>query len=45
MSNIDSNEVDKFSKLANTWWDESGELKTLHQVNPLRLEFIKNILN
>ncbi|MCL4110969.1 UNVERIFIED_CONTAM: hypothetical protein GTU68_030161 [Idotea baltica] len=41
MSNIDSNEVDKFSKLANTWWDESGELKTLHQVNPLRLEFIK----
>lgn len=41
MSNIDNNEVDKFSKLANIWWDKDGELKTLHQVNPLRLDFIK----
>lgn len=41
MSNIDNNEVGKFSKLANTWWDKDGELKTLHQVNPLRLDFIK----
>lgn len=45
MSNVDNNEVDKFSRLANTWWDPNGELKTLHQVNPLRLEFIKKFTN
>ncbi|API86164.1 bifunctional 2-polyprenyl-6-hydroxyphenol methylase/3-demethylubiquinol 3-O-methyltransferase UbiG [Francisella uliginis] len=39
--NIDNNEVNKFSSLAKTWWDANGELKTLHQVNPLRLEFVK----
>ncbi|EKM85408.1 bifunctional 3-demethylubiquinone-9 3-methyltransferase/ 2-octaprenyl-6-hydroxy phenol methylase [Francisella tularensis subsp. tularensis 79201237] len=41
MINIDNNEVDKFSRLADSWWNHNGELKTLHQVNPLRLEFIK----
>ena len=41
MSNIDNNEVDKFSRLASSWWNPNGELKTLHQVNPIRLEFIK----
>ena len=41
MSNVDSNEVDKFSRLANNWWNPNGELKTLHQVNPLRLKFIQ----
>ncbi|MBK2095479.1 bifunctional 2-polyprenyl-6-hydroxyphenol methylase/3-demethylubiquinol 3-O-methyltransferase UbiG [Francisella philomiragia] len=41
MSNIDNNEVDKFSRLASDWWNPNGKLKTLHQVNPLRLEFIK----
>ncbi|QIV94156.1 bifunctional 2-polyprenyl-6-hydroxyphenol methylase/3-demethylubiquinol 3-O-methyltransferase UbiG [Allofrancisella frigidaquae] len=41
MNNLDNNEVDKFSRLANGWWDPNGELKTLHQINPLRLEFIK----
>ncbi|APC92185.1 MULTISPECIES: bifunctional 2-polyprenyl-6-hydroxyphenol methylase/3-demethylubiquinol 3-O-methyltransferase UbiG [Francisella] len=41
MNNIDNNEVDKFSRLASSWWNPNGELKTLHQVNPLRLEFIK----
>ncbi|AEI35272.1 3-demethylubiquinone-9 3-methyltransferase [Francisella salina] len=45
MSNIDSNEVDKFSRLASDWWNPKGELKTLHQVNPLRLEFIKKFTN
>lgn len=39
--NIDNNEVNKFSSLAKTWWNANGELKTLHQVNPLRLEFVK----
>ena len=41
MSNVDNKEVDKFSKLAKQWWDKDGVLKTLHQVNPYRLKFIK----
>ena len=41
MSNVDNNEVDKFSRLPNDWWNPNGELKTLHQVNPLRLKFIQ----
>ncbi|AJC48204.1 bifunctional 2-polyprenyl-6-hydroxyphenol methylase/3-demethylubiquinol 3-O-methyltransferase UbiG [Allofrancisella guangzhouensis] len=41
MNNLDNNEVDKFSRLANGWWNPNGKLKTLHQVNPVRLEFIK----
>lgn len=41
MSNVDNNEVDKFSRLAKNWWNPTGELKTLHQVNPLRLKFIQ----
>jgi 2-polyprenyl-6-hydroxyphenyl methylase/3-demethylubiquinone-9 3-methyltransferase len=41
MSNVDNNEVDKFSRLAKNWWNPNGELKTLHQVNPLRLKFIQ----
>lgn len=38
--NVDQNEINKFSSLAHTWWCEDGELKTLHQVNPLRMRFI-----
>ena len=45
MSNVDTNEVDKFSRLAENWWDAHGELKTLHQVNPLRLKFIQKYTN
>ena len=41
MSNVDNNEVSKFSRLAQDWWNSNGELKTLHQVNPLRLKFIQ----
>jgi 2-polyprenyl-6-hydroxyphenyl methylase/3-demethylubiquinone-9 3-methyltransferase len=38
--NIDPNEVAKFDELASRWWDKNGELKTLHEVNPLRLGYI-----
>lgn len=38
--NFDADELKKFAKLANHWWDEQGELWTLHQVNPLRFAFI-----
>lgn len=38
--NVDSAEVAKFSASATHWWDEEGELKTLHQINPLRVNYI-----
>lgn len=38
--NFDADELKKFAKLANHWWDEHGELWTLHYVNPLRFAFI-----
>tara|TARA_R110002050_G_scaffold57423_1_gene128787 strand:- start:7711 stop:8424 length:714 start_codon:yes stop_codon:yes gene_type:complete len=40
-SNVDPNEVAKFEALANGWWDTEGESKPLHEINPLRLDFIK----
>lgn len=43
--NVDAEELAKFAALAAHWWDESGELKTLHQVNPLRLGYISEKVN
>ncbi len=43
--NYDPQELAKFAALAAHWWDESGELKTLHQVNPLRLSYISEKIN
>lgn len=40
-SNVDPNEVAKFEALANGWWDTEGESKPLHEINPLRLDYIK----
>jgi 2-polyprenyl-6-hydroxyphenyl methylase/3-demethylubiquinone-9 3-methyltransferase len=40
MSNVDPRELEKFSQLAHRWWDPSGELRPLHEINPLRLDFI-----
>ncbi len=38
--NIDQNELDKFEKLAGRWWDPHSEFKPLHDINPLRLDYI-----
>lgn len=38
--NVDQAEIDKFAALSHNWWDTEGPLKTLHQINPLRLQFI-----
>ncbi len=38
--NIDHNEIAKFEALATRWWDPESEFRTLHQINPLRLDFI-----
>src|SRR5438034_108087 len=38
--NADPAELEKFSQLAHRWWDPAGEFKPLHDINPLRLEWI-----
>lgn len=38
--NVDLHEIEKFSTLAHHWWDPSSQFKPLHQINPLRLEWI-----
>ena len=42
MKNLDQEEVKKFNDIAEKWWDETGDFKPLHQINPLRLDYIKN---
>jgi 2-polyprenyl-3-methyl-5-hydroxy-6-metoxy-1,4-benzoquinol methylase len=39
-NNIDKKEIEKFDDLAESWWDPEGDFKPLHQINPLRMEFI-----
>jgi 2-polyprenyl-6-hydroxyphenyl methylase/3-demethylubiquinone-9 3-methyltransferase len=39
-SNVDPTEIKKFEELASRWWDHQGEFKPLHDINPLRLNFI-----
>lgn len=39
-ANIDQTEIKKFEDLASRWWDLNGEFKALHEMNPLRLNFI-----
>lgn len=39
--NFDQSEINKFSALAHRWWCEDGELRTLHQINPLRVNLIE----
>jgi 2-polyprenyl-6-hydroxyphenyl methylase/3-demethylubiquinone-9 3-methyltransferase len=38
--NSGDEEIEKFDRLSQTWWDPEGELGTLHAINPLRLSFI-----
>jgi 2-polyprenyl-6-hydroxyphenyl methylase/3-demethylubiquinone-9 3-methyltransferase len=42
-TNVDLSEIQKFSDLAHRWWDPSSEFKPLHEINPLRLEWINNL--
>lgn len=39
--NVDPSEVDKFNKLASEWWSKTGAFATLHEINPLRLNWIE----
>lgn len=38
--NVDPAEIDKFAQLASRWWDPNSEFRPLHEINPLRLDFI-----
>jgi len=40
--NVHEHEIHKFGALADRWWDLDGEFKTLHAVNPLRIQFIRS---
>ena len=43
MLNVDPLELEKFSQLAHRWWDPDSEFKPLHEINPLRLDYIDGI--
>ena len=43
MSNVDAQELAKFSELAHRWWDPDSEFRPLHQINPLRLAWIDQL--
>jgi 2-polyprenyl-6-hydroxyphenyl methylase/3-demethylubiquinone-9 3-methyltransferase len=41
--NVDPNEIRKFEELASRWWDRNSEFKPLHDINPLRANWIDNL--
>jgi len=45
MINQDLNEINKFASVAHSWWDQNGEFKPLHDINPLRLNWINSQVN
>ncbi|HQU81318.1 MAG TPA: bifunctional 2-polyprenyl-6-hydroxyphenol methylase/3-demethylubiquinol 3-O-methyltransferase UbiG [Azonexus sp.] len=45
MLNADPAELDKFGELAHRWWDPNSEFKPLHDINPLRLDWIDDAIS
>lgn len=43
LHNVDPDEIEKFERLAGRWWDPNSEFKPLHDINPLRLDYIDRI--
>ena len=41
---LDKKEIEKFSKMAEEWWNPTGKFKPLHKFNPIRIKYIKNNL-
>jgi len=41
MKSVNKKEIDKFSKIAEEWWNPNGKFKPLHNFNPIRIEYIK----
>ena len=42
MTSVNKKEIDKFSRIAEEWWDPEGKFKPLHKFNPIRISYIKN---
>ena len=42
MNSINKKEIEKFSKIAEEWWDPNGKFKPLHNFNPIRINYIKD---
>ena len=42
INTINKKEIEKFSKMAEEWWDPRGKFKPLHKFNPIRISYIKN---
>lgn len=40
-NNVDNAEIEKFQSIASRWWDTESEFKTLHDINPLRVDYIE----
>ena len=40
-ANVDAAEIDKFQSIASRWWDRESEFKPLHEINPLRVDYIE----
>lgn len=45
LNNVDTSEIQKFEKLAARWWDLESEFRPLHQINPLRANWISSKVN
>ncbi|MBK51090.1 MAG: bifunctional 3-demethylubiquinol 3-O-methyltransferase/2-polyprenyl-6-hydroxyphenol methylase [Gammaproteobacteria bacterium] len=45
MKNVDDIEISKFEALASRWWDPNSEFKPLHDINPLRVNYISRHIN
>lgn len=43
LHNVDPDEIRKFERLASRWWDPNSEFKPLHDINPLRLDYIERL--
>lgn len=43
-SSVNPDEIALFSRLSSQWWDERGEFKMLHKMNPVRIQFIREKL-
>jgi len=43
--NVHEHEINKFGSQAERWWDRNGEFKTLHDINPLRINFIQKFIS
>ena len=44
INTINKQEIEKFSKMSDEWWNPEGKFKPLHKFNPIRIEYIKNCI-